>query len=123
MFNYYVEILFYPATQIGEIIDKLHNKNILQQCKTFDGQVFAVAEVLAEKKPVKRNSVTLEKPSVKKLDQVVDAFKTKRKIQFEIMVNPSGDTQPYDRRKQTIYTKDELQQDFETRTTIFYKKV
>jgi WD40 repeat protein len=118
LFNYYVNVLLHSPTTIAAIIDELHD--VLSTCKTFDGQIDKVAEMLHKYELENRKGK-------KKMDKGTLADQA----QFEIMVHPMGDknkeacmhTQEEIRKAKLVYSEEELALDFETRTEIFYQRI
>lgn len=135
VFNYFVNVLLYSSSAIATIIEELHKNDILPTCKTFDGQIDAVAEALNKFERKNKKNVSNENTTLSK----------EGKINFQIHVQPYKSTSTAVNNSATtttttvttttttstiasnapknIYTDEELALDFDTRTELFYQRV
>jgi hypothetical protein len=103
LYHYYVDVLFYSSERVSDVIQQLHESKTLEKCKTFDGQIDAVAEFLKkdQKKKLSRFSIS-------------SSFD---KIDFEISISNKQE------EFIDVYSKDERSLDFESRVELFYNKI
>lgn len=111
LFNYFVNVLLHNSNFIAQIMDDLHKKNALQNCFTFDGQIGVISQqiYLLEQGIMSKNKIS----------------KTKSHVDFELLVMPIADNLVSQNmpNKFGVYSDEELQLDFETRTEVFYNRV
>jgi hypothetical protein len=165
--------LLFPRSQIVDVIEILHEKNLLQKCKNLEGKIDILNEYLIEngkKNKIKLNNKIeseknkinfsididlfneiddLDKKKESNLENDIEKDKIEEKnnenkinnnknkinlkkefnmynikeekenkIDEELYLNKN-----FDRFNQNIYSEEDLKEDFETRISIFYKKI
>ncbi|EFC39276.1 HECT domain-containing ubiquitin ligase [Naegleria gruberi] len=147
LFNYLVDILFYPVTKVAEVIEDLQKHKYLDECKTLDDQIEKTIKYLKQQQDdeslgsdvdiiediyyiTKNNEVRLVKDNQDLSDRniyfelsivpnTVQTIEERLKAISTLSMTPIGAVESFS----CIYTDDEREMDYETRKDLFYKKL